>query len=173
MINANLFQQISEDPLLIWQWCEILFPSWTMMWISETDGNLRSGRDECVISLRVRARRAPTNAAWSRPPIFGRKNPIGNPFILRAGRQSTHPAASIWLNSHFSTFSSGSRISAKIGVTSQKQARAGLAKRNFSWLLPAAPDRRNTGWCKFIDFNWQNNPPWLQLCGGNITISHN
>ena len=135
MINVNLFQQISEDSLLIWQWCEILFPSWTMMWISETDGNLRSGRDECVISLRVRARRAPTNAAWSRPPIFGRKNPIGNPFILRAGRQSTHPAASIWLNSHFSTFSSGSRISAKIGVTSQKQARAralqGEASRDF------------------------------------------
>ena len=99
-----------------------------MMWISETDGNLRSERDECVISLRVRARRAPTNAAWSRPPIFGRKNPIGNPFILRAGRQSTHPAASIWLNSHFSTFSSGSRISAKIAVTSQKGSRRGPCK---------------------------------------------
>ena len=66
---------------------------------------------------------------------FRAKKPNWKSIHFESGRQSTHPAASIWLNSHFSTFSSGSRISAKIGVTSQKQARAralqGEASRDF------------------------------------------
>ena len=80
---------------------------------------------------------------------FRRKKLNWKSIHFESGRQSTHPAASIWLNSHFSTFSSGSigAFRPKLQSRAKRGAGAGLARRNlpsitmtFILFLMAAPE---------------------------------
>ena len=59
---------------------------------------------------------------------FRRKKLNWKSIHFESGRQSTHPAASIWLNSHFSTFSSGSigAFRPKLQSRAKMGARVGL-----------------------------------------------
>ena len=87
------------------QWCEFSWNGWKFEERAQRMCNFPASpstppADKCCVIPTTNFRRKKLN--WKS-------------IHFESGRQSTHPAASIWLNSHFSTFSSGS-----IGAFRQK-----------------------------------------------------
>ena len=82
----------------IGQWCEFSWNGWKFEERAQRMCNFPASpstppADKCCVIPTTNFRRKKLN--WKS-------------IHFESGRQSTHPAASIWLNSHFSTFSSGS-----------------------------------------------------------------